>query len=369
MQSKLIIILVVTAAFAALTVGLEQRVSAQGSVPSIRAVTVYGEIEVSGGGNPNGLLLTARVGDWESEPVIVGEQTENKYVGLFVHAPLDLVGEEVTFWLSGQVQADETTTFAYYDRTMPAQPWRIEWSLPQLRELDLRFPFKPVPTPTATQIPPTNTAIPVVLEPTFYEGRVRAGSLPPPDGTLIYAVIDDYTSETAQVFSGEFFLVVNPISGQYDGRTVEFFIGDIKALQTHAFEDDVTRQDFLLVFPALPTPTPEPTPTPTLVPPTPTTVPTQTPTPTPTVRPTRTPTPTPTPTVGPTATPPPTPIPTKVPPTVELQAPEVISEEEEEGGGGLCSARQGGPASIGIIGILMAPLALLAWRRFGKRIR
>ena len=103
------------------------------------------------------------------------------------------------------------------------------------------------------------------------------------------------------------------------------------------------------------TSTPEPTSTP---------VPTVTPTPTP--EPTRTPTPTPTPTMLPTSTPTPTPIAIATAPIVENTS---EGAEEEEESGGICSAREGGPASLGNLALLLAPLALLGWRRLDKSLR
>jgi len=167
-------------------------------------------------------------------------------------------------------------------------------------------------------------------------------------------VIDDYVTNFAEVFNGEYFLTVDPLFEQYDGRDVEFYIGETKSLQTDRFEDGTRRQNFLLVFPPLPTPTP--------VPPTPT--PTNTPTPTP--EPTRTPTPTPTPTVAPTATPTPTPIPDM---TATAEAEATATAEAKEADGGSCSAREGGPAALGNLALLLAPLALLAWRRFERNAR
>jgi len=41
--------------------------------------------------------------------------------------------------------------------------------------------------------------------------------------------------------------------------------------------------------------------------------------------------------------------------------------EEDEGGGGLCSANPGGPASVGQIGLLLAPLALGFWVRTRRK--
>lgn len=355
MKARLAGMLILTAIMAGLIAGMGDRANAQGEIPSISAITLHGDVTISGGVDPNGMRITAKIGDdWVSEPAIVGAQNENSFVGLFIHAPKELIGREITFWLDDQVPADEKTPYSFIDQ------FGIEiltWGLPQLRQQNLRFPFAPIATPTPTTVPASPTPTQVILAPTFYEGRVRAGSVPPPDGTLIHAVIDDYVTQFASVFGGEYFLTVDPQLENYAGRPVEFFIGQTKALQEDVFEAGARRENFLLVFPPLPTPTPVPTETPT---------PTPTLTPTPTPEPTRTPTPTPTPTVVPTATPTPTPI-ADVTATAEANATATAVAKEAEGGS--CSAREGGPAGLGNIALLLAPLALVAWRRFEKNAR
>ena len=360
MKTRLALVLIITAVLAGLISGLGERANAQGDIPSISAITLHGTVTISGGGDPNGMTITAKIDDWVSNSVVVGEQAENQFVGLFIHAPDNLIGKDVTFWLEDQAQADEKTAYVYLDQSGNEI---IDWGLPQLREQNLRFPFAPLATPTPTLVPPTPTGTPVLLAPTFYEGRVRAGSVPPPDGTLIYAVIDDFITPFASVFNGEYFLTIDPYFEKYDGRPIEFFIGEIKALQNDVFEDGVRRENFLLVFPPLPTPTPVPTLTPT---PVPTLTPTPTMTPTPTPEPTRTPTPTPIPTVMPTSTPTPTPI---ADISARAAADATTTGVDEEAAGGSCSAREGGPAGLGNVALLLAPLALLAWRRFEQNAR
>ena len=357
MKAKLALVLIVTAVLSGLISGLGERVNAQDQIPRISAITLHGSVTISGGSDPNGMIITAKIDDWVSNSVVVGEQTENQFVGLFIHAPDNLIGKDVTFWLEDQVQSDEKTPYAFLDQFGNEIS---DWGLPQLREQNLRFPFAPLATPTPTLVPPTPTATPVLLAPTFYEGRVRAGSVPPPNGTLIYAVIDDFITPFASVFNGEYFLTVDPYFEKYDGRPIEFFIGETKAVQNDVFEDGARKENFLLVFPPLPTPTPVP-PTPT-----PTPEPTRTPTPTPTPEPTRTPTPTPTPTVRPTSTPTPTPIADF---TATTAAEATATAVAEDAASGSCSAREGGPAGLGNIALLLAPLALLAWRRFERNAR
>ena len=387
MKARLAGMLIVTAVLAGLIVGFGEQVNAQEGLPKSQTITLYGEVFISGDVDPNGMVVIARIDDWESEPITIGVPIEGEYTVkdnyqfIYIDAPVELVGRDIVFWLEDQVQADEQTPFAFLPTTVDIFGVEqfvyingelvktLDWGLPQLRRLDLRFPFAPVPTATPTPIPASPTATPVVLAPSFYEGNVRAGSLPPPDGTLIYAVIDDYVTEFAQVFGGQYFLTIDPNLEKYDGGTVEFFIGDIKAFQSDEFTDGVRKENFLLVFPPLPTPTPTVTPTPTPVPtetPVPTNTPIPTSTPTPTPEPTRTPTPTPTPTVVPSATPTPTPI---ADVTATAEAIETVVAELVAAEGGACSIREGGPAGLGNIALLLAPLALLAWRRIERSAR
>ena len=367
MKARLLGMLLATAVLASLASGLTEHAKAQqgdpGTMPSASFVTLHGKVVIAGGMNSNGMTLTVKIDDWESNPVIVGDHTENKYV-ILVNAPTKYIGQNITFWLEDQVEALQTSPFVFINKD---ESYSLAWELPQLRELDIEFGAAPVPTPTPTMVPPTPTATPVILTPTFYEGRVRAGSIPPVDGTLIYAVIDDYVTAEASVFGGQYFLTVDPLMEKYDGQLVEFFIGDMKAIQSDIFANGEPRDDFLLVFPAQPTPTAVP-PTPTMTStPEPTTTPVPTVTPTPTPEPTRTPTPTPTPTVLPTFTPTPTPI--AIATTAIVENTSAVAEEDEEGGGGVCSAREGGPASLGNLALLLAPLALFGWRRLDKNAR
>lgn len=361
MKARLVGMLIVTAALAGLIVGFGDRANAQGEIPKIQALTLHGEVFLPGGADSNGMTLVAKIDDWESNPVVIGQPLEDNYQFIFIDAPESLVGKSIVFWLEDQVQATETTPFAFLDQFGRQV---FSWGLPQIRQQNLHFTFAPVATPTPSPTPtitPTPTATPVVLVATFYEGNVRTGSIPPPDGTLIHAVIDDYVSNFAQVFDGQYFLTIDPVLEKYLNATVEFYIGDIKSIQSDRFTSDAHKQNFLLVFPPLPTPTPTLTPTP--VPPTPT--PTNTPTPTP--EPTRTPTPTPTPTMVPTATPTPTPIVNVAATAAAQETATAIAVEAESGGS--CSAREGGPAGLGNLALLLAPLALLAWRRFERNAR
>lgn len=79
--------------------------------------------------------------------------------------------------------------------------------------------------------------------PANYSGSVTVNGVPAPDGTLVFATIEDYTSENVTVSGGVYkYLVVAPPSNAYVGKTIEFWIdvpGDwlpVKAKQTDVFQ-------------------------------------------------------------------------------------------------------------------------------------
>ena len=340
--------------------------------PEFRTLILQGNVTVSGQPAPSGLRLTARIGVYECRPVVTGAASAGRYVGLQVGPDTASEGKVIEFWLEGQVKARETAIFA--PLTADGRPCvTCAWTLPELRAVNLTFDAAPVPTPTPTFTP---TPTPVILKPSFYSGRVIAGSLVPPDGTAIFARIDDYVSPTVQIAGGRYNLVVDPVQEKYLRKPVEFFIGAFRASQSVQFVPEAFREDLNLIFPAIPTPTPTPTntptPTPTITPsptPTNTPIPTSTPSPTPTNTPTPTPTPeltrTPTPTLTPTRTSTPTATPTPLPNPAATATVQALATEKEKGGG----CRSGGAASAGMIGLLMFPVALGVWQQAKKTRR
>ena len=374
----------------------------QAAVPQFRVITYIGVVTVGGQPAQDGLLITARVGDYETVPVKVGgEPDQGVSSGSFtlnVGPSPDHEGMEIEFWIEGQIKADQTG-----ELFGPIEPGKntvclgCSWSLPILRRLDLTFPSGPIPTPTQTFTP---TATPVILEPAFLSGTAFSGSLTPPDGTLIYAKIDAYQSEVVPILNGRFTLVLNPETEEFEGESVTFFLSSLPALQPYRFTPGESRTDLIILFPPLPTPTPTltptmtPSPTPTITPTptaTPTVEPTRTPTPTPTPTPTATltptptqvvdvaatvfaaltmtpsptetptPTPTPTPTSTPTATPVPTP--TQAPTPTPIVEPTATPVPESRG---FCNSTGGGQANLGLLALLGLP-ALLAVRRATRR--
>ena len=114
---------------------------AQGGPPPA-GIIYYGKATVGGEPAPDGHTIVGRVGDYESNPVIV---SGGKYAALSVAADASLAGQTITFFL-GDVQADETDTY---------QPHGI----PVIKTgFDLTFSALSEPTPAPTPIP-TNTPV------------------------------------------------------------------------------------------------------------------------------------------------------------------------------------------------------------------
>lgn len=122
--------------------------------------------------------------------------------------------------------------------------------------------------------------------PYIYYGTATVNGLPVPDGFSIYAEMESYRSEPVEVESGGYAsLVVAPAEGDFNNKTIRFFLDGVPALETDTFRRSgapVIKTDFNLNFAMLPEPTPTPSPiptdTPTPAPVTPTPVSTPTPT-------------------------------------------------------------------------------------------
>ncbi len=375
--------------------------SAQSLPPSLGAIIFTGAITVNGTvPEHTGFELTARIGEWESQPVIVGERLDQpyKYYHLVVNAPEAFRGQQIEFWIDGQVMSSISNYFAViYPGGEVCRG--CPFTFPILRELDLDFPRLPQPTPTPT-IPPTPTE--VILQAAFFGGTVRTGTQIAPDNYDVYAVVGtDFKTPPVPVVNGQYFLAIDPQDEKYRDASVRFFIIDKGHPDDPSFELEAISapgifvggeqfDTFNLIFPALtntptptstftatatptptpmdtptatPTDTPTPTPTPTVTP-----EPTGTPTPTPTSTPTFTPEPTRTPTPTSTSTPTPPIIPDTPTPTPLSRpaSPEPTAELEPDGddSGGFCNAT---PASSGSMEAsvpfgLALILATAAWR-------
>ena len=327
--------LIVAAIFAAV---LPDSSNAQGLPPP---PTIYsGAATAEGAPVPDGLLISARVGSYQSEPVAI---KNGRYTALTV-GPGDATfsGKTVTFHLDG-VQALRTDTY-------------IAGGLPTVKlNFGLTFPKLPEPTPTPTPEPtntPVPTPTPMVALPAVYSGFIAIARAEVPEGATLVARIGQYESPRALIEGDEYkSLVVDPDDFNLLGDTIEFFLNGVQSKTTDIYRSGSFNRDFDLVFIGVPTPTPvPPTPTPTPLPPTPM-PPMATPTPPPTATPTATPVP-PTPTA-----------------TAVIVSPETTPTPEPSGGGG-CSPSPGHTpalAGLGNILFLLAPLALIAgyrrWRR------
>ena len=114
----------------------------------------------------SGLEITVRIGtEWASQPARVGSLPEKpaEFAHLVIQPPsdLELIGSDIEFWLDGQVKSDVKSVFAPFDEVSGEYCADCQWTFPELRTIDLTFPYlpgqAPTPTPTATPIRPTAT--------------------------------------------------------------------------------------------------------------------------------------------------------------------------------------------------------------------
>ena len=293
--------------------------------PPFSAVIYDGWVTVAN--DPTGMqgfTLSAKVGDWVSESVTIGDGTPdlNGFKNLTVNPPSGPIGSEITFLLNGTVESTTTDFYAVIgDDGSVCTNCPIDF--PQFRfEFSIDFPSRPTNVPVATPPPAATPDQPAPGQQTItrFNGQVFTPQGLVPDGYQVFAVVDNkIRSNSVTVLGGVYNLAIETTGSEHDGSPVKFFLIDKgdptnpnKTLdaETPSVFKPGQETEVRLFFPMLaPTATPEP-PTATPEPPTPTPEP---PTPTP-VPPTATPIPpTPTP-VPPTATPIP-PTPTPVPPT------------------------------------------------------
>lgn len=333
-------------------------------LPSFPAIYT-GSANAGGAPVPDGFSIVARIGSYQSNPVVVKNGSYNSLV-MSPPDPSNQTGKTVTFHLDG-VQADQTDTFA-------SGQVRLGWSL--------TFSALPAPTPTPSPTPtrtPTPSPTPEIAFPATYSGIIVVAGGTVPENAVLVARIGSYESTPALIEGPDYRgLVVDPQDIRVVGQRVEFFLDGVQSRTSDTYRSGLSKRAFDLVFIGLPTPTPSPTSTP--VPPT------VTPTPSPTATPTLTPTPTrePTPTVTNTATPSSTPRPTRTPspeptqtpeatatenptatppPTVDVSAAAPTATPEPSGGG--CFAAPGAPVASGIANVLLmvAPVGAVAGYR------
>ena len=289
--------------------------------PPFSAVIYDGWVTVTN--DPTGLegfTLSAKVGDWVSESVTIGDGTPdlNGFKNLTVNPPSELIGSQITFLLNGTVESTTTDFYAVIaDDGSICTSCPIDF--PQFRfEFEIDFPSRPTGGPVATQPPAATPDQPAPGQQiiTQFNGQVFTPQGIVPDGYQVFAVVGNkIRSNSVSVHQGIYNLAVETTGTEHDGSPIQFFLidkGDStnpnKTLEaeTPGVFSPGQQTEVRLFFPMLaatatpepPTATPEP-PTPTPEPPTATPVP---PTATP-VPPTATPVPPTATPVPPTATP------------------------------------------------------------------
>tara|TARA_B100000676_G_scaffold108024_1_gene108087 strand:- start:262 stop:1299 length:1038 start_codon:yes stop_codon:yes gene_type:complete len=315
-------------------------ISAQ-DIPELHMLILQGDIFVSGSKNSSldGLILTAKIkGNNVASVEIANKTASSRYVALEIGPNESLEGELIEFWIGNQ-KAVETIPFG---PTTPSGSYckGCSWVLPLSKSVDLNFSTFPSATPTP---------VPASALPAFITGNVIFGSIlsAPESLTEIEAYIDDELVGIGTVKGPDFSVTIDPGTVAYTGKTVTFKIADSESKSTYTFNPDDFITDYKLFFPEYipPTPTPTPPPAATAIPtPTSTPEPTRTPTPIPEATPTYTPTPTPTPIVISSS---------------NAQNDLIISESSDGG----CNSRGGGPASVGLIILSLAPVYLLNRKR------
>jgi len=315
-------------------------ISAQ-DIPELHMLIIQGDIFISGSKNPSldGLILTAKINGNKVSSIEIAKNTaSSRFVALEIGPNESLEGESIEFWIGNQ-KAVETIPFG---PTSPSGAYckGCSWVLPLSKSVDLNFSTFPSATPTP---------IPASAPPAFITGNVIFGSiLSAPDSlTEIEAYIDDELVGTGTVKGPDFSITIDPGTVEYTGKIVNFKIANSESKTTYTFNPDDFITDYKLFFPEYMPPTATPTPPP---------VATAIPTPTSTPEPTRTPTPVPEPT--PTYTPTPTPTPIVIS-SSNAQNDLIISESSDGG----CNSRGGGPASVGLIILSLAPVYLLNRKR------
>jgi len=305
-------------------------------IPELHMIVLQGDIFISGTKNSDvdGLMLNAKIDNNIVGSVEISKGTaSSRYVSLEVGPNENLEGKMIEFWIGNQM-AVETIPFG---PTTPSGTYckGCSWVLPLSKTLNLNFSSFPVATPTP---------VPATASPAFLTGNLIFGSVlsAPAELNLIEAYIGEELVGTGSVNGPDFSITIDPGTVDYIGKEVMFVIAGTNSKTTYTFVEDDFQTSFKLFFPQYIPPAPTATPIPLS-----TAVPTATPVP----EPTRTPTPQPEPTATYTPTPTPTPI-------VFTSSNEnvMISEESSDGG---CNSRGGGPASLGLLMLSMAPLYLI----------
>ena len=318
----------------------DNKVLAQ-DIPELHMIIFQGDVMLGTSNSKtsalDGLSLEAKIDGVVIGSTSIGNNMTGRYSALEVGPNLSLEGGEISFWVGDQVALEKAT---FGPLTVSGTYCRgCTWSLPISRVQNLHFNSVPLATPTPS---------PKVAAPAFLTGTLIFGSvLSAPEGySLMEAYIDDKKIGSGTVSGSDFSITLDPGTEAYIGKSVIFKVGSYESKTNYLFVADDFQTDFKLFFPEYIPPTLTPTPTPLA-----TAVPTATSTPEPTRTPT--PVPEPTPTYTPTATPTP----------IVVGASSDFMIEDSDGG---CNSRGGGPASVGLIILSLAPVYLLNRKRKTK---
>jgi hypothetical protein len=330
-----LLLFTLTVLFISASVFITNKDSYAQDIPELHMLVLQGDIFVSGSQNSDldGLMLTAKIdGTIVGSTEISNLTATSRYVALEIGPNAELEGKDIQFSIGNQVAVESLP----FGPTTPSGTYckGCSWVLPLSKTLDLNFNAFPVATPTP---------VPAFAPPAFLTGNVIFGSIlsAPAELTEIEAYINSELIGKGTVNGPDFSITIDPGTVEYTGKEVIFKIAGTASKTTYIFNPDDFKTDFKLFFPEYIPPTPIPAPVAVAAIPTATAVP----------EPTRTPTPIPEPTATYTPTPTPTPI-------VFTSSNEnvMISEESTDGG---CNSRGGGPASLGLLMLSMAPLYLI----------
>ncbi|MCY4475189.1 MAG: serine protease [Chloroflexi bacterium] len=113
--------------------------------PNLASVIFNGWVTVQNSPRSlDGMQLTAKIDDWVSESIVVGQGTvdANGFEDLTVNAPSELVGKEIKFVLNGTVEA---TTNSYYALINDDGSFCLscDFSFPDFRGIVIDFPSRP----------------------------------------------------------------------------------------------------------------------------------------------------------------------------------------------------------------------------------
>ena len=356
--------------------------------PSLGFTLYQGWVTVAGEPAEDGLEIKARI---VGKAYVSGtvQTSGGRYIALKVGPVEGANGSKLEFILEDQVVATTQDTYALPN--CGSDP------CPSSRVFDINFSAGPVP--------PT----PVPSLPARYSGFMSAdGQTPSDSAPFTVRIGSNYEVTDGRVVGGDFSVIVDPQDMSLSGTPVEFFLYDVKASQSVAYQPGAIVRDLWLTFAGVPTPipvstaTPEPTAEPTATPEAtavPTVAPKAVPTPVSTEVPTAvaasvstvvpTAVPTPVPPVAPTAVPTAISVPFPTPtsgfitkdeivenlldgdPLSEIYSGEYDADERkqiiaEAGEGGMCAANPGGPASPGQLGLILSPLGLALWLRIKR---